>query len=85
MRLEEFEPACILKACVFGQVVRLGKRIKPRARIGHTQREVVQADNHLVNLIVAVNRAAELVRERLKGFVAARVVVLEKLLNDLAL
>ena len=45
----------------------------------------MQADNHLVNLIVAVNRAAELVRERLKGFVAARVVVLEKLLNDLAL
>ena len=81
--LEKFKPSGVVEAGVFGQIVGRGERIKPRVGVRHTQRKVVQVDNHFVKLVVAVDVAAEFVREILKRRVG--IIFLEKLFDDFAL
>ena len=86
MRRDNFaEPTNIFKLNIFGQIVGRGKRIKPRVGIRQAQRKIMQVQNHFVNFIVAVNRAAEGVREIFKSRVALRVIFLEKVFDNFLL
>ena len=85
VRAKNFKPFCVFKSGVRGQIVRLGKRIQPRFGVRNAQRKFVQVDNHVVNVAVAFDVAAEFVRKIFKSLTARRIIFLKKFFDDFML